>query len=273
MTEAKISLFEKSVGDRIEVDLKGFGTFSATLQRINGSDYIFMFDDCIARQPMNDRDTNNGGFENSALNRWIHSKVLEAFPENIKTHIVEISIPTIGMIFGHDDAWCNDHFVADEDEQFLLMKRRQNRIACYDDDTCWWRLRNAAREEVSAAYFAGVNGYGDTYFSGASNSYGVRPVFTLTKPTACDPVSQETTPLKDFVTPDLIDLVADLAKKERKNQEIRKQISNMKKYKEYDDAAVELKRVMDSFTKAGFTDLQAFELVSMMFSISFGGKQ
>lgn len=272
MTKAKISLFEKSVGDSIEVDLEGFGTFSATLQRIDGADYIFMFDDCIARHSMNDQDTNEGVFEKSSLNQWLYSNVLDAFPKNIKKRISNISIPTIGMIFGHDDAWCNDNFIMDEDEQFPLMKKRRNRIACYDDETCWWWLGNATKKEISSVYFADVDNVGNVYCGVVSNSNGVRPVFILTKPTNCDPVPQETASLKDFVAPDLIDLVADFAKKKRKNMEIHKRISDMKRYKEYDDAAVELKSVMDLFVKAGFTDSQAFKLVSMLFSTSFGGK-
>ena len=82
-------------------------------------------------------------------------------------------------IFGHDDFY--ENFEPDDDEQFELMKRRGNRVCDFEDDWCWWWLRNAAKRNVSSARFAVVGSSGGTDCSGASGSAGVRPEFWLVK--------------------------------------------------------------------------------------------
>ena len=61
------------------------------------------------------------------------------------------------------------------------MKRRGNRVCDFEDDWCWWWLRNAAKKNVSSAFFARVDGGGNADYSIASNSGGVRPEFWLVK--------------------------------------------------------------------------------------------
>jgi hypothetical protein len=111
--------------------------------------------------------------------RWLRETVLPAFPEKLRTRIREITLPTYGEIFGHDDFY--ENFEPDNDEQFELMKRRGNRVCDFEDDWCWWWLRNAAKKNVSSALFDLVNGSGHAYCDNASTSGGVRPEFWLVK--------------------------------------------------------------------------------------------
>lgn len=106
---------------------------------------------------------------------------MEAFPEELRHRIVDLSIPTIGELFGHDDEWDNEHFEADTDEQLPLMKERRNRIAFFENNWEWGWLRNAMKEKFSSAYFARVGNFGDADSYHASNSCGVRPEFWLVK--------------------------------------------------------------------------------------------
>lgn len=169
------------VGDQITVKLRGFGKFTATAMKVTDEKVLFLFDDPIARHPMNESDTNEGGFEFSDMERWLRYAVLPAFPERIRHKVKSITLPTYGEIFGHDyDADFYRHFEPDEDEQFELMKRRGNRVCDFEGDMCWWWLRNATKKEVSA-YFADVNGNGGTGYAGASGSTGVRPEFWLVR--------------------------------------------------------------------------------------------
>lgn len=69
----------------------------------------------------------------------------------------------------------------DNDEQFEMMKRRGNRVCDFEDDWCWWWLRNAAKENVSSAHFAYVTSCGYANYGNASNSFGVRPEFWLVR--------------------------------------------------------------------------------------------
>jgi len=170
---------EICVGDRITVRLSGFGKFTATAQRVTDKGILFLFDEVIARHLMNETNTNEGGFDKSDMCRWLRETVLPAFPEKLRTRIREITLPTYGEIFGHDDFY--ENFEPDDDEQFELMKRRGNRVCDFEDDWCWWWLRNATKRSVSSAGFAYVNGGGDTDCINASNSGGVRPEFWLVK--------------------------------------------------------------------------------------------
>lgn len=166
------------VGDQIIIQLTGFGKFTATAQKITDKGTLFLFDDCVAERPMNARWTNKGGYEKSDLCKWINDVLLVAFPEDLRNRISDLSIPTYGQMFGHDN-WYNDVMEPDNDEQFSFMKKRKNRIADFNDDYEWYWLKNATKKEVSSSYFALVSYDGSANYSYASYSLGVRPAFLL----------------------------------------------------------------------------------------------
>ncbi len=171
---------EICVGDQINVKLHGFGRFTATAQKVTDKGILFLFDEVIARHPMNESNTNNGGFDGSDMKRWLNEVVLRAFPDKLRSKITEITLPTYGEIFGHDDDFY-ENFEPDNDVQFEMMKRRGNRVCDFEDDWCWWWLRNATKESVSSALFARVNGVGSSFYSTASASLGVRPEFWVVR--------------------------------------------------------------------------------------------
>ena len=166
------------VGSQIEVNLDGFGVFTATAQKITEDHVVFMFDDCIASMPMNNTRTNEGGYQKSGLCYWINTVLRKAFPEEIRQHLTDISIPTYGQIFGHNEFY-HEYFETDKDERFELMKKRKNRIADYENKPELFWLQNATKKEFSATSFAIVNCSGDAYYYFATAYRGVRPVFTL----------------------------------------------------------------------------------------------
>lgn len=168
------------VGDQIVIQLTGFGEFTATAQKITDKGTLFLFDDCVAEQPMNNKYTNKGGYEKSDLCKWISDVLSVAFPEDLINRIDNLTIPTYGQMFGHDD-WYNDVMEPDDDEQLPLMKKRKNRIADFNDNYEWYWMQNATKKEVSAACFAFVSNDGTTYYGYASYSLGVRPAFWLVK--------------------------------------------------------------------------------------------
>lgn len=166
------------VGDQIEVQLRNMGTFTATAQQITENGVIFMFDDCVARHSMNSECTNKGGYVRSELHKWINETLFEAFPDELKSRIQSITLPTYGQIFGHDE-WYNNAIESDADEQFPLMKTRKNRIACFDNDTAWYWLKNATKKSFSSGGFADVGNYGIAYWVAAGRGNRVRPVFII----------------------------------------------------------------------------------------------
>ena len=174
-------LKDAKVGDKTTIKLDGLGEFAATVHKVTDDKVMLIFDDYVAERPMNESGTNKGGFEDSDLNKWLHTEFVKALPYSIRARLTDVTIPTVGEMFGWDDEWDRNHFEADNDKQLPLMKQRRNRVAYYNNECeCGW-LRNATKKEFSAAYFAfvGYNGYANYYF--ASHSFGVRPEIWLVK--------------------------------------------------------------------------------------------
>lgn len=181
-TETKIFI----VGDKISIDLQGYGEFTATAHEVTGNGSLFIFDDCVCKRRMNATDTNKGGFVKSELCSWMNTELLRAFPDDIRSRMVAdengnyLTVPTYGQIFGKDsdDSWDQKNIEIDQREQLPMMKDRRNRIAYLDGDYSWYWLQNVVR---SSATFARVANYGSANYCAvvASDVVGVRPAFLL----------------------------------------------------------------------------------------------
>lgn len=144
------------VGDEITVNLKDLGELTLTAQKVTEEGTYFMFNKAIANRCMNSNGKNKGGFKESDLYKWLNSGFLNLFPDELKERIKDISVPTYGQMFGHDDEFYKN-FEPDNDEQFELMKDRKNRIFFdLEDKWCWSWLQNATKKEVSAYYLVYV---------------------------------------------------------------------------------------------------------------------
>lgn len=178
---AKSNLKDAEVEDKTTIKLDGLGEFAATVHKVTDDKVMLIFDDYVAKRPMNESGTNKGGFEDSDLNKWLHTEFVKALPYSIRARLTDVTIPTVGEMFGWDDEWDRNHFEADNDKQLPLMKQKRNRVAYYNNECeCGW-LRNATKKEFSSVDFAIVGGSGDAGYAGASNSYGVRPEIWLVK--------------------------------------------------------------------------------------------
>lgn len=185
MLDEVIEIVEKmsktfSVGDTITIPLEGLGEFTATAQRVTDKGIIFMFDECISIMPMNYENFNTGGYDSSYLCHWINTVLKDAFPDNIRNRITEISIPSYGQIFGHDELY-EENIEPDNDDQFELMKIRKNRIADFKNKCSGYWIRNIYLFifEPDIAVFTNVEDDGLASCRFASSPSGVRPVFAL----------------------------------------------------------------------------------------------
>lgn len=177
----KSDLKDAEVGDKTTIKLDGFGEFAATVHKVTDDKVMLIFDDYVAERPMNESGTNKGGFEDSDLNKWLHTEFVKALPYSIRARLTDVTIPTVGEMFGWDDEWDRNHFETDNDKQLPLMKQRRNRVAYYNNECeCGW-LRNATKKEFSAAFFASVSFGGYASYAYASDSFGVRPEIWLVK--------------------------------------------------------------------------------------------
>ena len=178
---AKSDLKDAKIGDKTTIKLDGLGEFAATVHKVTDDKVMLIFDDYVAERPMNESVTNEGGFEDSDLNKWLHTEFVKALPYSIRARLADVTIPTVGEMFGWDDEWDRNHFEADNDKQLPLMKQRRNRVAYYNNECgCGW-LRNATKKEFSSASFARVYYHGDVGYDCTSHSVGVRPEIWLIK--------------------------------------------------------------------------------------------
>ena len=169
------------VGDKLMVPLGKLGNFTATVQKVMNDKVLFIFDDYVAKRPMNEDGGNAGGYSQSDLKKWIDTELYNMFPAVLKQRMTGLSIPTLGEICGWGDEWDRNRVEADGDEQLPLMKQRRNRVAYYKNDCEWGWLRNATKKKFSSAGFIFVNIYGNVDYYGASTPRGVRPEFWLEK--------------------------------------------------------------------------------------------
>lgn len=257
------------VGDQMVIPLAELGEFTATAHKVTDEGVMFIFDNYVTCRPMNDGDTNKGGFEKSDLKKWMDTVLFMAFPEELRDKIYGLTLPTVGQIVGHEDEWNNKNLEPDIDEQLPLMKECKNRIACFEDQLTWGWLRNATKEEFSSAYFAGVNGSGNASCNYASSSYGVRPEFWLVKQESRGPVPHRSgrypfgTNNKEFLT-------ERIREKENEIKDLKREVKVLEEKEMFAKAASEMKKLKDRFVEAGFTEDEAFHMVLELSKTALG---
>ena len=257
------------VGDQMVIPLAELGEFTATAHKVTDEGVMFIFDDYVTRRPMNNRNTNKGGFEKSDLKKWMDTVLYMAFPEELRDKIYGLTLPTVGQIVGHEDEWDNKNLEPDTNEQLPLMKKCKNRIACFEDQLAWGWLRNATKEEFSSAYFAFVNLYGNPNFYYASISFGVRPEFWLVKQESRGPVprSSDRYPWgsnnKEFLTDRI-------REKENEIKDLKRKVKDLEEKEMFAKAASEMKNLKNRFVEAGFTEDEAFHMVLELSKMALG---
>lgn len=257
------------VGDQMVIPLAELGEFTATAHKVTDEGVMFIFDDYVTRRPMNNRNTNKGGFEKSDLKKWMDTVLYMAFPEELRDKIYGLTLPTVGQIVGHEDEWDNKNLEPDTNEQLPLMKKCKNRIACFEDQLAWGWLRNATKEEFSSAGFANVPHYGRTDCSSASDSVGVRPEFWLVKQESRGPVprSSDRYPWgsnnKEFLTDRI-------REKENEIKDLKRKVKDLEEKEMFAKAASEMKNLKNRFVEAGFTENEAFHMVLELSKTALG---
>ena len=257
------------VGDQMVIPLAELGAFTVTAHKVTDEGVMFIFDDYVTRRPMNNRNTNKGGFEKSDLKKWMDTVLYMAFPEELRDKIYGLTLPTVGQIVGHEDEWDNKNLEPDTNEQLPLMKKCKNRIACFEDQLAWGWLRNATKEEFSSAYFAYVIDGGYTYYGTASYSFGVRPEFWLVKQESRGPVprSSDRYPWgsnnKEFLTDRI-------REKENEIKDLKRKVKDLEEKEMFAKAASEMKNLRNRFVEAGFTEDEAFHIVLELSKMALG---
>jgi len=167
---------ETQTGDQIRV-----GHYTATCQTVTPKGALFLLDQYLDEAyPMNRKNTNKGGYEESDLRETLRSKEILDLFDDWGDRMVPfdngdlLRIPFFGEIFDQEDA---EYFEPDGCEQWELMKDRKNRIAFRQNCWEWGWLQNKRKD--SATHFCRVNVTGFATGWNASDSVGVRPAFLI----------------------------------------------------------------------------------------------
>lgn len=176
LRQTEIETNEFRVGDQVRV-----GHYTATCQTVTPKGALFLLDQYLDEDyPMNRKNTNKGGYEESDLRETLRSKEILDLFDDWGDRMVPfdngdlLRIPFFGEIFGQEDA---EYFEPDGCDQWELMKDRKNRIAFRQNCWEWGWLQN--KRKGSAAGFCDVGYGGNAVPDGASNSAGVRPAFLI----------------------------------------------------------------------------------------------
>ena len=148
------------MGDQITVELSEYGKFTVTAHEITDEGTLFIFDDCVCERQMNEENTNEGGYLESDLRKFVTQDLLKAFPDKLLVRMVKddngdlLSIPTYGQVLGKDwdDEWDEKNIEIDKREQLPLMQKRKNRIADLQNEWTWYWLQNKVRSSSGFAY-------------------------------------------------------------------------------------------------------------------------
>lgn len=194
--EIEVNINEIKIGDQIAIQLAKFGDFTATVQTITDRGPLLMFDQYVISSPMNLTSTNEGGFENSYLKKWMNDELLPLFPESMQGKIENLTIPTYGQMFGHNNLY-SGLVEPDDTDRFPLMTKRINRVTDFNNDAWsnflanleWGWLQNRILPELPGllqpssskgkSHFAVVTNTGEASSLDATDAAGVRPVFLL----------------------------------------------------------------------------------------------
>ena len=174
--ETQMETEEYEIGDRICFDLVTGEKVVAIAVAQDDDGTVFVLKDCLKDEAqMNEENTTDGEYEESAMRKLLNREILNIFPEIVRDKMKPfengdyLRLLTIREVFGEEDT---------DEGQLPYFEDRHNRIAFRghgSNEMEWWWLQDV----VSGSYFAFCNRVGNCSFLYASTSLGVRPAFKI----------------------------------------------------------------------------------------------
>lgn len=182
-------------GDNIPVTLKNGEEVSFDVGRDEGGKVYFIMHNCLKEsKPMNRKWTNEGGWEESEIRRYLNEEVIELLPDELRkiikpTKIVQVwndkrretedklFLLSRTQVFGKHE---NYEAIEPSDSQIDIFENPRERVKeCeeVEDVYCWW-LRSPYSSLSDGFCSVGMGG-SVNYYLGASLSYGVAPAFCI----------------------------------------------------------------------------------------------
>nr|DAT91740.1 MAG TPA: hypothetical protein [Caudoviricetes sp.] len=180
-------------GDNIPVTLKNGEEVSFDIGKDESGKIYFIMHNCLKEtKPMNKGWTNKGGWEESAMRKYLNEEVIELLPDGLKkvikpTKIVQVwdgkrretedklFLLSKTQVFGKDT---NYEAIEPEDSQIDIFGTERSRVKEREGyGTAWWWERSPSI--YNGSYFRTVNSNGNSSGSNANHSSGVAPAFCI----------------------------------------------------------------------------------------------
>ena len=152
---------------------------------IDNGNIIFNFDDILFNSAINAKDTNDGGFDGSALACYLNNEFLNAM--GISDMLLankndrKITLLTAHELFGKREYWEEETNFQKEPHQMGCFKNEKNRVKSYEDETEWYWTSSARASSAAIFCRCGTSGYSSNHT--ASSVGGVAPAFCVAKAT------------------------------------------------------------------------------------------
>jgi hypothetical protein len=170
--------------DCLEFEALDIPSTELVVTHIADGKIIFNFEEVLFSSAINKKDTNKGGFKESALCKYLNIQFLDAL-DPIREVLVKnkdgnlVTFPTLFEVLGNDSEGKDVNW-EDEPRQLEYFKQIKNRIRTKENDTEWWWLSTASH----ATDFVSVNSLGNAGSGNASGVYGVAPAICIIRPPA-----------------------------------------------------------------------------------------
>lgn len=184
------------VGDELDITLKTGEELTAQVVHVTKEGRVMVvLKDCMEKMhAMNDYVTNEGGWKDSAMRKWLNEDVLPRLPKELQAMVVprtirqkingeevqtqdKLWLPSFTEMFGAEAAaeWTTGDL---GDEQFELFDSERSRVKEVPGRGTWWYWLRSPDGSTSAR-FCRVNSYGNAYYSYAGFASGVAFGFCL----------------------------------------------------------------------------------------------
>lgn len=174
LTEGDVISIMLKNGEPMRIAVAGISTY-------HENEVIFAFKDILSKEaPMNEDWTNRGGYEASAMAKYLDTEIFDLLPDDLQAVIKErrghkLWLFSAREVCGEED---DEYFDSPADDvQLPYYKDMENRVKLRNGETDWWWL--ASPSSAYTTDFALVGSYGYSYSYGASNSLGVAPGFCI----------------------------------------------------------------------------------------------
>ena len=176
----KTDINQLEVGDIIIFKLKDGEKVDARAVKREGDKMLMHFVDCLKDEyPMNEKNTNEGGYEDSNLRKILNTDIIDRFPDKIAQKIVADKNGDLLFLLSIEEVCGLNNEFEEAEGQLEIYKTPKSRVKTLGKGgwPTWYWLRSPYGSNATHFCFVDYGGNADHY--GAGYAYGLAPAFYL----------------------------------------------------------------------------------------------